>query len=311
MSRCLLLLVRVIVLFPLMSCATDNKPKKTSQTIQDVDGKFVRYLALSRSQQDQNGYITKKCDMAFHTALYAAATGLDIDFTLIRNEDGQLFRTWAKDCLATGRSRSTFSRDPWLALLLVSWVREDLDYVERMIKYVEDHDGKIGDHDGSASGLSRVVMTPQLLHLAYRVRHKLGGDAPPIPKLPEVYSDVKGSDGALQVLFILVSGLVDGGIDERARNQLNWHKDNSPRNAFFHAVRDKFTDGDQAKAIELIMDERLYPADRLPQSSDRCSNYLHTRDDANGNYEPCGDDEIHPGHDFLIVSAIILGKLKY
>jgi hypothetical protein len=88
------------------------------------------------------------------------------------------------------------------------------------------------------------------------------------------------------------------------------YAENHPRNALFQALYHKFTDGVQDVAIETLLDESLFPADRLPTEQDRYTHYLWQRDDSE-DWKPCGSAERrceglkHAGIDLMLVVKIL------
>jgi hypothetical protein len=71
----------------------------------------------------------------------------------------------------------------------------------------------------------------------------------------------------------------------------------------------KYRDGNQQQAIDILLDESLFPSDRLPTARDnRCEEYLWQRDDDPKDWGPCDSDRVHDGVDFLF-AAYIAGQL--
>lgn len=289
----------------------------------EVAEKFDLYFEQALSLTDEEGFVTAACDsLLFTSLLYAFVVGDGQDIPMKAMDDtGRLWRTWERSCLRTyletgqGGSRATISLDMVLGWLI--WVKAHGKWWElnRFIDYMESVGGKIGDHDGTPTGLSRihVYKTPQFHALLYHLRKNLGGNGHWTTQSPiHVQSwDPKYSyPGHLQSLRALLWAKMFGKVPQRVidvlKQQLEWN----PKNALYQALLHKFGQPYECP-VKILMDERLFPNDRLPTTHERCSGYLWERDPGK-DYEPCRTDEepeVHPGVDFIVAAGICLGRL--
>jgi hypothetical protein len=138
---------------------------------------------------------------------------------------------------------------------------------------------------------------------------KLGGstglDAPRQSSDDAIFA-LPGFEGHIQVLRILLSGRVYGGITITQTQILRDQAERQPRNALFQAARAKYGNGDYSKAVEILQDSVLFPDARLPTSSDRCEEYLWQRDDG-ADWLPCDKASTHSGTDLIFAAKVIEG----
>ena len=82
------------------------------------------------------------------------------------------------------------------------------------------------------------------------------------------------------------------------------HYERNPDNALFAVAYHKIKDGDYSEPTATLLNERYFPADRLPTSKDRCTEYLWQREN-DDDWESCKDKETHSGTDFLFATHLI------
>ena len=293
----------------LVGCKSDNKEQKSySDRLDELKSKRDFYLEQTVTTQDQDGWIeAKKCDALLHNALYSVGGGTDYqNLFKARDDSGQWFRRPAADCLSSGGSKSTISRDMLLGLMIAILANRDLEAIDALVKYGEDNDFKMGENDGSLDGKNRVRATPSFQSLMYQVRANLGGQPNDKQKIPQDFTPFKkGFERHLAGLTILLRGLMRGGIDQIEQNTIRDYVKDDPNNALFWAIRNTFQEDDQAEAIGILLRQDLFPVDRLPTSSDRCNAYLWMHGEKPSDWDPCDKGETHPAHDFLFATWVI------
>jgi len=314
-------MLKIILLLVLTSGCSyfdrSNEPNDSNNIdFEALQKKFDAYLELSQVTKDENGWITDKCDALLHTALYAVAGGTEHKNLLKgRNSSGQWFRRVSMDCLSGGGSKSTISRDMLLGLAVSIAVAKDLDTISELLDYARAHDFRMGDNDGSIDGVNRVYLTPTLYSLLLGVEDYIEDKRPEVMEFITHEDNQKtellreyGFGDHLDVLSIFLKGYINAGITNAEKERLGILVGLDPNNALIHAVKSKYQDGNQVAAYNILMREDLFPSDRLPDSSDHCTDYLwmHGEDEID-DWSPCNDrNDIHPGHDFLIAAWIIL-----
>ncbi len=263
-------------------------------------------MLAGRTHRD--GYLwfnENKCDGLLFNSLYGFSGG-DVPIIMARNADGKWFRYPSMDCLQTGESKSDISRDMLLGLLYFIYAARRLDYLEDLIAYDDSHQGIMGDSDGSEDGKARVLMSPPLRYTMHLLREYLGGAKNELPLL-ELWTMPEGFEAHLEVLHITLRGLITGRVSELGFKALEYQATRQPDNALYQAAYSRFKDGDQNKAVAILLKESWFPADRLPASRDRCINYLFMHDMTAKNLAQCPEEKkIHSATDFLVAAQMVL-----
>lgn len=265
------------------------------------------YLSLSSQAQDRYGFLTDtKCDGLLFTSLFVFGGGV-ADVYQAKDDDGKWFRHPSFDCVPP-ESKSSISRDMLLGLLFVLYADRNLKEIKSLIDYDDEHDGIMGDHDGSSDGQNRVTMTPILRATMFQLKEVAGGANNPFDKIPEPWNTPTGYQAHLEVLHILLRGMLYKGINDFSLEILESHARRQPSNALFQAVYHKFKDGNQNDAIEILLNEELFPSDRLPASKDRCTFYLFNHEKKASDWEPCPKEkQVFSGTDLIFAAKVILG----
>jgi hypothetical protein len=261
----------------LASCASKAKDPIVEKIL-ELDRKADTYRSQISGLKGDYGWISgSECDAVTFNSLAAAAgiEGIDI---FAAEENGKWYRTPAKSCLEEAKSKSSCSRDNYVTLLHYLLTAKDLPAVERMIQHGEDTDWFVCDHDGSTDGKSRVYITPQLQGLIYRLRYHLGGADHGKRLIGQVWGSARGFEAHLQVLSIHLLGRMEGKIAPGSRDVVQAHRDRNPDNALFQAVASKYGDGDMMNAVNILLNDKYFPEDRLPEDSEYCTDYLFERE---------------------------------
>ena len=122
----------------------------------------------------------------------------------------------------------------------------------------------------------------------------------------------KGYQKLVQKLVPLFPVTIQLGIDCLAfytpADIIEFQANRVPENALFSYVLHKYSDGDFSAAITTLMDEKLFPANRLPCAKDRKEQYLWQRE-LGSDWQPNpGSSEEFPGCDFLFLANLILSS---
>jgi len=157
-------LLALIIL--LVSCRTPAQ-KATGPRLDELLEKVKLYIALAEETKDADGWILPgDCDGLLHNSL-AYLGGLVTYEALQQAEQapGKWTRTPQADCLSTGRSKSTISRDMLLGVVAAAVNEGDLQTLKDLRQYAKDNNFIMGEHDGSIDGRWRVFMTPTFYKL--------------------------------------------------------------------------------------------------------------------------------------------------
>ncbi len=104
----------------------------------------------------------------------------------------------------------------------------------------------------------------------------------------------------VQTWHILLRERLYSEIEESAPERLQSFAASQPNNPLY-----QYAVGSTDVAIQLLIDPRYYPADRLPTSSDRCEPWLIQRDDTSNGYRPCDENRTHSGGEILSLGYLI------
>jgi hypothetical protein len=284
-------------------CIKDNKPSKHIET--ELTEVSNRYCELGRSDYELLGYVHSKCDGAGFTSLYALMCN-DIDLSVFETS-GKLYRSPGHNCfdVEAGKgsgSSSESSRDMYLMRLIAAFEHKDVGYLERVIEFGNNNNWIMCT--GTLEGKTRCIFTPSLKVLHIDALAILKGDkaTAPLHKSIRIVPLLKGYQAHLEVIKIWLSGRIYGAISDYQLSRLKAYSKRENRNALFSAIYHKYSDGDYSHAIGLL---NKFPKDRLPTSSNYCTEYLYQRDQDSDSWQPCDDNKIHSGTDFNFAVYVI------
>ena len=317
----------------LAGCASKSKDPVIKR-IMELEAKAEVYVSKMEALQGDFGWISAdKCDGLLFNGLAAATGRLGIDVKAA-GVQGIYTRTPYASCFPEGRSRSSISRDMLLGLAHYFWTKQDRDGIEEFIQAHEASDWIAGAHDGSLDGKSRVLVSPSLRAIFYEMRWRMGGADSGARLIPQVFTPQKGFRIHLQVMTMHLIGRMRGKIPDGWHDLIQAYRDNNMENALFQALASRYGDGDQMNAVELLLSDKYFPAQRLPEHTEYCTDYLWERDqkvpevielvDEEGNktfkitsnmvpnkdWLPCEAKEKHyQGIDWLVAYAVAMGEL--
>ena len=242
-----------------------------------------------------NGWAHDKCDSLGFTSLCKLAGGCsEADVMQAEGEPGRWYRSPEKDCYDLGQSASDISKDMLMMLFPYLYATGDKQNMQEIYDY-----GKANGNVMGRGPISRTLMTPSMVLFLQELLGMIG-----LTFEPTTEKGKEGYEKHLDAIYIMTSAMKRGGIIPSDYETMRKYADESPRNALFQAMYHKFKDGDQASAIAVLLDENLFPSDRLPTAKDRCEEYLWQRDFSVGDWGPCDSGKIHDGIDYLIVAWV-------
>jgi len=157
--------------------------------------------------------------------------------------------------------------------------------------------------------ISRTIITPPIILSLQIMINRV--EPIPLPREipePRVLLVKAGFEKHLDVVNWYSQTLVKGNMDLTDYEQLRKYTEEQPRNALMAALYHKYKTGDQSRTISILLDESLFPSDRLPTPRDRCEEYLWQRNDDPKDWGPCDKDGSHDGVDFLL-AAYVAGQI--
>ena len=281
----------ILILF-LTACGKhESKPPTVVNSA--IVAKANLYKSLHKSWAHGAG-----CDSLGFTALCKLSGGCseaNIFDAESFTEPGRWYRNASQKCFDEGKSASDISKDMFAMLLPYLYSTGDQVNLKEIYAYGKSKGWVMG-----RGPMSRTVITPPMIFML----QMMIGRVEPIAS-----QKIKaGYEKHLDVMSFYSQTLYKNGMDLTDYETLRKYADESPRNALMQALYHKYKDGDQSAAVAILMDEKLFPSDRLPTPKDRCEEYLWQRDDAPKDWQPCDKQGVHDGVDFLI-AAIVAGQI--
>lgn len=262
-------------------------PKDPEQSAPEIKVKAELYKSLHK------GWAHDKCDSLGFTSLCKLAGGCgDANIYDAQGERGQWFRSPEKNCFDKSESDSDISKDMFVMLFPYLFSQGDHDHLSGIMDYGKAHNFIMG-----RGPLSKTFMTPAMV---FDLSILLGKTA----EEPKKTLGKAGFEKHLDVIHYMTMAMAKGKMNALDYEEMRKLADDNPRNALMQALYRRYRDGNQAAALSVLLDEKLFPKDRLPTSSDRCEPYLWQRDDANGDWQPCNNGKTHDGTDFLIAAWV-------
>ena len=290
------LIVQSLTSLALVGCAS-VKEKPLPAVPPQLAEKVALYKTLQPKFLDEYGWASDKCDSALITSLCVVAGGCpaaNIYDAESKTEPGRWYRHKLHDCYDLGQSASDISKDMFAGLGFVL----DNDAKARVRQYGEANNWVMG-----RGPLSRTYLTIPLRWIFTGWPVSTDSDS----WIP--FPINTGYRAHLDVLSILLRADARG--QKTSALELEYLKAQSqrvPTNALFLAAYHKFLDGDQSKALAILMDERWFPNDRIPDNRNYCTDYLWSRDEPH-DLEPCEVGEKQDGTDFLFAAWVAFGKM--
>lgn len=301
----LVTLVSGIILFMLSSCGTTSTP--TPGAIVRVDELRVKTeLYESRLLVDNHGFIQDHGDPSCDSTLF---TGLlshpSTTLTDARDDSGRWYRRPLgsyPECHESGQSNSTVSRDMLLGVLWYAVHTDQQHIANDLWKYAVEHAFIMGK--GSPG---EVLLTGNMIWLTATAAGKIS----PVPWIvpPDNRS---GFEAHLTVVQLLLKGELLGKLRVEDIDTLAKYADKNPKNGLFQYAVAKWRTGNMNPAVDILLDESLFPSDRNPDGSDRCEPWLWQRENQPHDWGPCLTTDprygiLHTGADFLFVANLLLG----
>ena len=285
----------------------DNKPVEMNHSA-EVAAKKAFYCEQGKRIYAERGFFDDRCDSLLFTSLWSVACG-PLDLSSYEGEPGKWYRNPARDCFVDGQpngSASTISRDMFLGLFHHIWSTKDKANMSEIVAYGQNHNWIMGEAKDQETLLSRCLMTPQLISIAKDMSGALLGLTQSEQGSDDAVGVNTGFRAHLDVLRVLLSGRVRGAISDSELSTLKAQAERQPNNALYVAAYEKYAGG--TRAHDLLLDQKHFPGDRLPNTSDHCINYLHSRDESDSDWQPCAEAPLkeHDGTDFVFAAWVTL-----
>lgn len=282
------------IILALAACSK-HEPKPPTVVNSAIVAKAELYKSLHKGWAHGGG-----CDSLGFTALCRLSGGCgeaNILEAESSSEPGRWYRNASQTCFDEGKSASDISKDMFAMLLPYLYSTGDQTNLQEIYAY-----GKAKGWVMGRGPVSRTIITPPMIYMLQLMINKV---EPIEPKKAKA-----GYEKHLDTISFYSQTLYKNGMDLTDYEVLRQYVEESPRNALMQSLYHKYKDGNQAAAIAILIDESLFPSDRLPTAKDRCEEYLWQRDEntAAKDWQPCDKDIVFDGVDFLF-AAFVAGQI--
>ena len=291
----------ILIILVLLSCGK-AKPPVVSDAFDNpaLDAKAAIYAKAFERHQESHGFISDNCDSLLFSSLLAATSVPNINIMAARDDSGAWHRQPDKRCYPQD-SKSEISRDMLLGVIFWAVHSGQAKVLEEMYQYGKDHQWIMGDGDKT-----RTVFTADMIETLEESLAYLRGQAIKPQSYYFVALPTAGYASHLQTLHILIVGKIRGKIQANLFQALQANLKRNPGNGLFQYAVAKYSTGLMTNPIATLLDESIFPSDRLPTTKDHCTEYLWQRE-AGSDWAPCLDREVkeHNGADFLFLYGLL------
>jgi hypothetical protein len=298
-------LLKLLILSLLVSCGPKKEPEKQPSSQEKLELLFQKadlYKSFLQEIQGPSGFIeSDKCDSLLFSSL-AATAGVAIDIEAAEASPGKWYRRPVSlpECFENGLSRSTISRDQLLGVLWWASRYKKMQVIEDLWDYGQARNWVMGKDNQQGT---HTLLTP-IVPLLSRLRNSLANSKldplwAGLPLASEADTTKTGFEAHLQVLQLLLDKKFRGGFSPSALGVIQHQAARQPNNPLF-----QYAAGNVEGAVDILLNESYWPADRLPTSQDRFSPWILERDDG-PDWQPGGDFKKHSGADLLFVVYLI------
>ena len=292
--------MKYLILILLLTACSKHKPKDPVVRHTQIAAKAELYKSLHKDWAHGGG-----CDSLGFTALCKLSGGcadVNIFDAESKTEPGRWYRNASQQCFDEGKSASDISKDMFAMLLPYLYATGDQTNLNEIYAY-----GKAKGWVMGRGPISRTIITPPMIFMLQIMIGKLDPKSSLMPKGMDNLAITKaGFEKHLDTVSFYSQTLYKSGMDLTDFDELRKYVEAAPRNALMQALYHKYKDGDQSAAVAILMDEKLFPSNRLPTPKDRCEEYLWQRDETTtpDDWQPCDKQGSHDGVDFLLASFV-------
>ena len=269
--------------------------------------KYNSYLKMIESHQDSQGFVlTDHCDATLFSGLLASLPlPKDVIMSSAKNKGGYWLRRPANhpQCYPK-HSKSSISRDMILGVMWYCWFSGKKQLMKTTYNHIKDHDYVMG------FGIpSRLLLMPGL----EATMAEIAGEGSwwtrnMLQTWPQNLTDYQIH---LAFLHALLRGDMKGYITKSMFEMFDTYSIDNYNNPLYQFAYELYSIGCMDRVAELLLDERIWPSDRLPRRKDRKSAWV-TQRDYGPDWKPSDEnpDKEHSGGDFLMVAWLVLRELE-
>lgn len=295
----------LMLLVMLVACGRpgDNPSQPTSNPTEQLSAKYNLYKSLAPTDGFKSA---GTCDALLFATLFNVGSGEEGSLLDAQGQPGQWFRLPGLKSDPTLCS-SDISRDMFMGLLTYIWHFKKLSMAQDIWEYGYNHNWQMGQERKPLE--TRTVFTPPMIGLLAEIIYHLGGEDHPERYFSDamVYNTDPGFVSHLTLLHLALRGSINKGLADKEVESLRLILRHMSGNPLAQALYHKYTDGDQSIATNLLL--TVWPADRLPTTSDWSEEWRTQRSDGDSGLLPGEGGHTHSGGDFLFAAALVLGKI--
>ena len=278
-----------------------------------LQAKSSSYLRWVSKVNDKQGWVGPKCNGLFYTSLLAALgeSYVKVDLGEDTENRGKWFSDRAHECFLNKKSKSTIDERNLLGLLFWILQKKELKKIEDLIVYGELHDWKMGEAENQELLWSEVTVKDNLKSTIFLIRDYVAGVVPSGKDEWRMYdtssSGRKAFNEGFEIMMRIIAKKQVSGED------IAWFKEQqrkNPKNPFYLAVYDNITNAKENRAVDLTLDESIFPSHSLPSQSNRCADFVLDLDNNDLGLKPCPrKGKRHSGVDLTLANFLITTKL--
>lgn len=279
--------------------------------------KAEKYKEWAMKQTDEYEWVGSKCNGLFWNTIFVMVGGwAPITEAQSLETKGKWNFHPARDCLpakvagARTGALSTIDELNLTALTLHFYREKNTQGILDLIAYGEGHNWYMGESVDEETAWRETKMKDNLKNTLYNIRKKLSGE-----NLPEGLAEwqmppfnLKGEKAFAAGFEIFTRMQVRGAASAEDIGWFRYYSAREPRNGFLQAVYAQITDNYFRSALDIGLNNKYFPQDRLPSTKDRCEEFLFRIEQNSPGFKPCPPAKIHSGIDLLLLNGIVNGK---
>lgn len=258
----------LVSLLLFLSCGGPKKkekpivPSPKAEMLEKVyNDRLARAFELSRPQ---DGWLEIGCDGMLWAGKYSCGGGNpDVTAAEYKDQPGRFNRMPPPRCgVEQGNSKTTWSRDMGMGLMVHSWCKKDLEPLKRHAAYGKANNWIMG----SPFADGRVFYVPSIVGILYELIYYLGGPDSNSRMWPSLYpSGLDDYQAHLQMLDIWLRGDVVHSVvtkettpldvSQEMYNRIMEHSKREPECPFYQYMAAIYDSGDLNRTIDLLLEQ--------------------------------------------------------
>lgn len=284
-----------------------------------VKAKADLYISKQSKVADKLGWIGPKCDSLFYTALMTASGGAyaKVELGEDKTQPGKWYRDNLHECFSnrvfgkTPSATSTIDEANFLGLLFWAQQKREAKKLENIIVYSELSNWQVGEAIDPETAWVDTKIKTNLQSTVFLVRDTVAGRAAAKDQWQLYDTDSIGTKAFNEGLEIYMRIVANKKATKEEKNWFKFHHNRQPKNPFYAAVYGVLENTRKNQAVDILMDESVFPSDRLPSSANRCADFILNVDSNDPSMKPCSKARRkHTGLDLILVHAILSGKFE-